>query len=138
MTFLKRVLLILFISCVFFVVIDRVVKKDVADVVGAENYSFHEVSIVHPDYGLKILSSEEVASLKEYLLNSSCTYNGSIKGVQSLVVYDGTLFHVFAYTEKNELEGSFYISDTGKMYIGYKEYILGDNQIYCFLEECYR
>lgn len=127
------------IGCLCILLIkEKNIDRCIIDVVTERNVSFEKCSIVHPDYGQKMLSNEEISSLREYLYNESCTYSRNVKGFESYV-YDGTLFHIFLYTKENELEASFILSDIGKMYVNHKEYVLlnNNNPMLHFLEECY-
>lgn len=124
--FMKIIMVVLglmIIVCLVFVVKERVSKYSVIDVIDARNFSFEKCSVVHPEYGTKMLSDNEISNLKECLTNEKCSYNGRTKGFQA-TVYDGTLFHVFFYKDDNTLEGSINVSDTGKLYINHKEYVL--------------
>ena len=136
MKILKGVLVLMIIGCLFFILRDRVSKHSVIDVIDARNFSFEKCSVVHPEYGTKMLSDNEISDLKECLTTEKCSYNGSTKGLQ-VTVYDGTLFHVFFYKEDNTLEGTINVSDTGKLYVNHKEYVLSneDTSLLDFLKE---
>ena len=132
----KVVLLLMIIGCLFFILRDRVSKHYVIDVIEARHFSFEKCSVVHPEYGTKMLSDNEISDLIECLTTEKCSYNGSTKGLK-VTVYDGTLFHVFFYKEDNTLEGTINVSDTGKLYVNHKEYVLSneDTSLLDFLKE---